>query len=163
MTSGEALTTPDYVKLKTSPSPLTRDMLASVSGFTRYLANPLEPAAQPADIDAFIDAPVLYAVLFDVPPPRLQAFDDWYDGEHVAMLLEDPRWLGVRRFNIFDGAPASFNRLALHYLSSRDVLDSDARKRARATPQRARLAEEPWFKGRYAIFDRLGSRFGGQA
>jgi hypothetical protein len=159
MTSGDALTTPDYVKLKTEPSPRTRDMLASVSGFTRYLANPL----QPAEIDGFIDAPVLYAVLFDVPPPRLQAFDAWYDGEHAPMLLEDPRWLGVRRFTIFDGAPAPFNRLALHYLSNRDVLDSDARKRARATPQRARLAQEPWFKGRYAIFDRLGSRFRGEA
>ena len=106
---------------------------------------------------------MLYAVLFDVPSPRLQAFDGWYDGEHVPMLLEDQRWLGVRRFDIFDGAPASFNRLALHYLSTRDVLDSDARKRARETPRRARLAEEPWFKGRYAVFDRLGSRFGGQA
>jgi hypothetical protein len=101
-------------------------------------------------------------VLFDVPTPRLPAFDTWYDGEHAPMLLEDPRWLGVRRFTIFDGAPAPFNRLALHYLATRDVLDSDARKRARATPQRARLAQEPWFKGRYAIFDRLGSRFGGQ-
>jgi hypothetical protein len=163
MTSGDALTTPDYVKLKTEPSPRTRDMLASVSGFTRYLANPLQPEAQPADIAAFIDAPVLYAVLFDVPPPRLEAFDGWYDGEHVPMLLEDPRWRGVRRFDIFDGAPAPFNRLALHYLSSRDVLDSDARKRARETPQRARLAQEPWFKGRYAIFDRLGPRFGAGA
>jgi hypothetical protein len=163
MTSGDALTTPDYVRLKTEPSPRTRDMLASVSGFTRYLANPLQPEAQPTDIAAFIDAPVLYAVLFDVPPPRLRAFDSWYDGEHVPMLREDPRWLGVRRFDIFDGAPAPFNRLALHYLSGRDVLDSDARKRARETPQRARLAQEPWFKGRYAIFDRLGPRFGAGA
>lgn len=162
ITSGDALTTPDYLKLKASPSERTRDMLASVSGFTRYLANPLQPAAQPAGVDGFIDAPVLYAVLFDVPTPRLPAFDTWYDGEHAPMLLEDPRWLGVRRFTIFDGAPAPFNRLALHYLATRDVLDSDARKRARATPQRARLAQEPWFKGRYAIFDRLGSRFGGQ-
>lgn len=163
MTSGDALTAPDYIKLKTEPSLRTRDMLASVSGFTRYLAHPLQPAAEPAETCAFIDAPVLYAVLFDVPPPRLQAFDGWYDGEHVPMLLEDPRWLGVRRFDIFDAAPAPFNRLALHYLSTREVLDSDARKRARETPQRARLAEEPWFKGRYVIFDRLGSRFGGQA
>jgi hypothetical protein len=163
MTSGDALTTPDYAKLKTSPSQRTRDMLASVTGFTRYLAHPLDPAPRPAETCAFIDALVLYAVLFDVPSPRLQAFDSWYEDEHVPMLLEDPRWLGVRRFDIFDGAPASFNRLALHYLSTRDVLHSDTRKRARETPRRARLAEEAWFKGRYGIFDRLGSRFGGQA
>jgi hypothetical protein len=79
------------------------------------------------------------------------------------MLREDPRWLGVRRFDIFDGAPAPFNRLALHYLSTRDVLDSDARKRARETPQRARLAAESWFKGRYVVFDKCGSRFRSQA
>jgi hypothetical protein len=69
----------------------------------------------------------------------------------------------VRRFDVFDGAPAPFNRLALHYLSTRDVLDSDARKRARETPQRARLAAESWFKGRYVVFDKCGSRFRGQA
>jgi hypothetical protein len=162
MTSDQTLNTPDYVKLKTSPSERTRDMLASVSGFTRYLAHPIEPAQPPA-IDSFIDAPVLYAVLFNVPTGRLAAFDDWYDGEHVGMLREDPRWLGVRRFDVFDGAPAPFNRLALHYLSTRDVLDSDARKRARETPQRARLAAESWFKGRYVVFDKCGSRFRGQA
>jgi hypothetical protein len=161
MTSDQTLNTPDYVKLKTSPSERTSDMLASVSGFTRYLANPIPPAQPPA-IEGYIDAPVLYAVLFDVPQERLAAFDAWYDGEHVGMLREDPRWLGVRRFDIFDGAPAPFNRLALHYLATRDVLDSDARKRARETPQRARLAAEPWFKGRYVVFDRLGSRFRGQ-
>ncbi len=159
MVSDDALATPDYQKLKGSPSERTRDMLASVSGFTRYLGHPLKTA----DVDGFIDAPILYAVLFNVPAERLGAFETWYEGEHVPMLMEDKRWLGVRRFDIFDGAPVPFNRLALHYLATRDVLDSEARQRARATPQRARLADEPWFKGRYAIFDRLGSRFRGAA
>ena len=135
-------------------------MLAFGVGFTRYLANPLQPAAQPAT-SMVSSTRRCSRVLFDVPL-RGCRLRHWYDGEHVPMLLEDPRWLGVRRFTIFDGAPAPFNRLALHYLATRDVLDSDARKRARATPQRARLAQEPWFKGRYAIFDRLGSRFAGQ-
>jgi hypothetical protein len=163
MASDDALATPDYQKLKGSPSERTRDMLASVTGFTRYLGHPLAPALKTADVDSFIDAPILYAVLFNVPAERLPAFETWYEGEHVPMLMEDKRWLGVRRFDIFDGAPVPFNRLALHYLATRDVLDSEARQRARATRQRARLAEEPWFKGRYAIFDRLGSRFRGVA
>ena len=71
MAADDALTTPDYQKLKASPSERTRDMLASVSGFTRYLGHPLESA----DPDGFIDAPILYAVLFNVPAEHLPAFE----------------------------------------------------------------------------------------
>jgi hypothetical protein len=156
----QVLSSDDYAVVKNKPSDLTRSMLGSVSGFTRYIGSTI--ASAPGDGSAFIDAPVLYAVFFDVPTDRQNDFDAWYSEDHVPILLEDKRWLGVRRFAVGDGAPGRFTRMALHYLADRAVLDSDARQRARQTPWRARLASEPWFKGHYVMFDRLGERFIGQ-
>ena len=156
----QVLGSADYAVVKNKPSDRTRTMLATVTGFTRYIGSTI---ARTSDDDrAFADAPVLYAVFFDVPADRQGDFDAWYGEDHVPLLLEDNRWLGVRRFAIGDGEPGRFTRLALHYLADRAVLESDARQRARQTPWRARLAAEPWFKGHYVIFDRLGERFIGR-
>lgn len=160
MVDADVLESDAYKAIKTNPSALTKEMLGAVSGFTRYLGTEI---SQHSNQENFIDAPVVYPVFFDVPKDRQADFDAWNEEDHLPILMEDPRWLGVRRFEIFNGEPNSFNRLALHYLSDRAVLESDARKRARATPWRAKLASEPWFKGHYLIFDRLGNRFRGAA
>ncbi len=162
MTSQDALQTPEYKKIKGEPSADTKEMLGAVSGFTRYLCREISSRQNDKADESFIDAPVLYPVFFNVPDSRQSEFDSWYDDEHVSILMQDERWLGVRRFEIYDGEPNSFNRLALHYLSDRAVLESEARKLARATPWRDRLAQEAWFKGHYLVFDRLGERFQGQ-
>jgi len=157
MNSPAALATPEYKKIKNEPSALSREMLASVSGFTRYIGT--EVAVAPATgWQDILEASTVYAVFFDAPAERCTDFDKWYDQDHVPILLTDKRWLGVRRFKVVDGAPHGYNRLALHYLASRDVLDSEARQRARQTPWRALLAAEPWFKGHYVIFDHIGHR-----
>jgi hypothetical protein len=161
MTSPEALSTPDYLRIKNEPSDTTKKMLGAVSGFTRYLGREIGRHTRDDRAAAFIDAPVLYPVFFDVPKDRQAEFDDWYRAEHIPILMEDERWLGVRRFDIFDGAPHRFNRLALHYLADRSALDSEVRKKARVTEWRDRLAQESWFKGHYLTFDRLGNRFQG--
>ncbi|MBS7542830.1 DUF4286 family protein [Ancylobacter oerskovii] len=152
-----ALNTPEYARIKGEPSDTTRHMLGAVSGFTRYIGTLLgEPLVQPgAD---FLAAPVLYAVFFTVPEDSLAEFDAWYCDDHVPLLLSDPRWIGTRRFAIRDGIPEGYNRLALHHLADRKVLDSEAREKARATPWRARLAQQPWFRGNYLVFDSLGPR-----
>lgn len=151
-----ALATPAYGRIKNQPSETTRAMLGSVSGFTRYIGRAIGLHGLPgADL---LSASVLYAVFFEVPPMRVTEFDSWYAEDHVPLLLGDPRWIGTRRFEIVDGAPHKYNRLALHYLTDRLVLDSEARVKARETPWRARLAQEPWFKGKYLIFDKIGPR-----
>jgi hypothetical protein len=156
----QVLGSAEYAVVKNKPSDRTRTMLGAVTGFTRYIGSSV--ASVPRDAEAFADAPVLYAVFFNVPADRLGDFDAWYGEDHVPLLLEDERWLGVRRFAITDGEPGRYTRLALHYLADRSVLESDARQRARQTPWRVRLAAEPWFKGHYIIFDRLGERFIGR-
>jgi hypothetical protein len=147
-----------YRQVKDYPSETTAWMLKSVANFTRYIGRPIGTQAQAGHED-FVQAPVLYPVFFTVPEPRLEEFDAWYDQDHVPTLLECPDWLGCRRFDIVSGAPQSFNRLALHYLSDIRALDSDARAKARASEWRARLAEESWFKGEYMTFERHGGRF----
>ncbi len=161
MDGPDALTTPEYSRIKNQPSDVTRSMLGAVSGFTRYIGRIIGAHSLPAA--DLLPASVLYAVFFQVPTERVADFDAWYAEDHVPLLLGDSRWMGTRRFEITDGAPSSYNRLALHYLSDRDVLESDARAKARATPWRARLAQEPWFQGKYLVFDKIGRRHVAQA
>jgi len=156
MDSPEALATPDYGRIKNQPSDTTRAMLGAVSGFTRYIGRTIGEHGLSGT--EWLASPVLYAVFFQVPSASVTEFDSWYAEDHVPLLLGDPRWIGTRRFEIVDGAPHPYNRLALHYLADRDVLDSEARAKARATPWRARLAQQPWFKGRYLVFDKIGER-----
>ena len=163
MTAADALSTPEYDRIKKVPSATTRKMLGAVSGFSRYLGRQLTTRARSGMEMTFVNAPVLYPVFFNVPTDRLQDFDTWNEQDHLPLLMEEEKWLGIRRFEIFDGTPGTYNRLALHYISDRGALDSPARARARATPWRDRLAAEPWFKGTYMLFDRIGDRFKARA
>ncbi len=153
-----AFETHAYKKIKNESSDLTRTMLETVSGFTRYLARELDRASQPAISDPET-SPILYAVWFDVPEQHKSEFDDWYRHDHVPTLMECPNWAMVRRFEVVEGSPSPANRLALHYLRDLSALDSPARAKARESPWRANLASQPWFKGRYQVFNALGGRF----
>ena len=102
-----------------------------------------------APINQIEAAPVLYCVAFPVPDQHLSDFDQWYDGDHAPHVMQDPGWLGIRRFHVEASIPAGFTRLALHYLASANVLDGASRRKARQTEWRQRMAAEPWFKGRY--------------
>lgn len=162
MTDLSALRTPDYGAVKNQPSDLTREMLRSVSGFTRYLGTEISVRRRADAGGTALEAPLLYAVWFDVPADRAADFDAWYDQDHVPLLMECPEWRMVRRFAVTDGEPGRYSRLALHYLGDRSALSSQAREKARATPWRARLAAEPWFKGIYKVFKRHGPRQAGR-
>ena len=163
MESPAALRTEVYGRIKTRPSERTRRMLAGVTGFTRYIGNEIATVRRPDSAgppggDAAIDAPILYAVWFAVPPGRLADFDAWYDQDHVPILIQQKDWIAVRRFDIVDAEPEPFNRLALHYLADAAALNSPERRRARETPWRRHLAAEPWFNGRCNVFKRHGTR-----
>lgn len=159
MDAPDVLKSSAYGEVKGKPSALTKDMLANVSGFTRYIGQEMAVRRRAeGDAPAALDAPLLYAVWFQVPEDRCADFDAWYEQDHVPLLMESPDWLMVRRFRITDGEPLPYNRLALHYLADRAALSSPAREKARATPWRGRLAAEPWFKGTYSVFEALRPR-----
>jgi hypothetical protein len=157
METAGALKTPEYQVIKGQPSAVTKRMLSDVTGFTRYIGNESGRWEKPES--ATIDAAVLYAVFFEVPADRADDFDRWYTEDHIPLLMKCDDWLMVRRFDIVDGDPGKYTHLALHYLASTDALQSPEREAARATPWRAKLAVESWFKGHYVVFNRLGARF----
>jgi hypothetical protein len=157
MESAGALKTPEYDRIKSQPSAQTRNMLAAVSGFTRYIGNQISASSKP-DMARQMENALLYAVWFNVPQTRLADFDAWYEQEHAPILMEANEWIAVRRFDVVECDPVALNRLALHYLTGPSALESSARQRARETPWRARLAGESWFKGIYKTFARHGAR-----
>lgn len=157
-----ALTTPAYQAVKLQPSSQTAQILGGVTDFTRYLCEQISDqradALQGANGDGGLNSAFIYAVWFKVPQDELAEFDAWYTEDHVPLLLRCKDWLHVRRFNVVDGSPNKWNRLALHYLVTPDALDSSERAEARVTPWRSKLAARPWFKGEYQVFSRLGPR-----
>ncbi len=159
----DVLKSPAYGQVKNQPSPVTKRMLDGVAGFTRYLGEQIGEQRAAHAGAAPLDAAFLYAVFFNVPAERHQDFNDWYEQDHVPILLESRDWLMCRRFLIRDGAPGNWSHLALHYLNDAGALESPERARARATPWRARLAVEPWFSGHYLVFSRHMPRQAGRA
>jgi hypothetical protein len=162
LTDAAVLGTPQYQEIKQNPSEQTAWMLRSVTGFTRYTGRLIGWQARPGVDDAgMLASAFAYSVLFTVPEEREAEFNDWYDSEHVPLLLGNEQWLGCRRYRIVDGAPDTFTHLAIHHLADLSALEGPERAAARATEWRAKLAAEPWFKGTYATFSRRGDRFVG--
>lgn len=159
MVSLAVLKTPEYDKVKTEPSDQTKWMLANVRNFTRYLGT--EIGRHGFTSDNVIDAPMVFATMFDVPPGHLAAFDAWMTEDHIPMLSKGPEWLGARRFELTVAEPTPFSRLTIHYLATPDWLMSDTRKLARSTEWRAKMADEhEWFNHpQVGAFHRHGHRF----
>jgi hypothetical protein len=160
MEGPQALGTEQYRRIKSEPSARTARMLRDVSGFTRYTGRLLSWQVQEGLSDAdLVGSDVLYPVFFTVPQDKRADFEAWYTEDHVPTLLAEPGWLGCRRYEIVDGAPQDFTHMALHHLTTADALESPARAVARATPWRARLAAQDWFRGTYMVFTKHGKRF----
>jgi hypothetical protein len=157
MDSPAALQAEAYGRIKTRPNERTQRMLAGVTGFARCIGNEIANARRP-NRRSPADTPVLYAAWFVVPPRRLADFDAWHHRDHVPILMQQKDWIAVRRFDIVDGEPEPFARPALHDRTDAAALDPPQRRRAHETPWRQRLAVEPWFNGRYKLFERHATR-----
>jgi hypothetical protein len=153
MDSPEALTSPEYTKIKTQPNEQSKWMLANVTGFTRYTGTEISNQVNPSYTGEPFEAPILYPVMFEVPADREQEFNDWYTQDHVPTLLKNPDWYACRRYKIYNGDPENWTHLALHYLANTEVLQCPEREEARKSPWRDKLAAEPWFKGKYMMFE----------
>jgi hypothetical protein len=135
------LETPEYRRLKSDPGERTVRMLANVRGFTRYLCDEISDTG-----DSDEESGALSVIAFEVPEADEAEFEEWYEGEHVGLLMQVPGWLRVRRYRVrpgFDGP--GWTHLALHELRSADALDRPERAAARATVRRDALAGRPWF------------------
>jgi hypothetical protein len=138
-----ALDTPEYKELKANPGARTERMLGSVLGFTRYICESLSDTG-PADALSG----VLLATTFSVPVSVADEFEDWYEDEHVGLLMQVPGWIRVRRYrrrgDAIDGPP--WTHFALHEIRDEATLDRPERAVARDTPRRDALASRDWFR-----------------
>ncbi len=157
--SAGTLDSEEYKSRKFTPDNATREMLAAVSGFTRYIANEAFCKARGADAVGALDAAVLFCQFLAVPMDRRGAFEAWYDEEHIPMLLEDPDWLMTRRLDIVDWNPEPNTDLILHYLTDDRALEGRALAAARATERHRAFAAEPWFVPHFVTYHRRNARF----
>jgi len=155
----EALGHEEYKKRKLTPDNPTYEMLQSVSGFTRYIAVEAFHKER-GDVSLVpLDAPVILCVFFSVPMEQRGNFEDWYDTEHIPMLLECPDWLMARRFDIVAWDPEPYTHVILHYLNDENALESDALKRSRETPWHQSLGAQLWFMPLFVTYHRRNKRF----
>ena len=89
----------------------------------------------------------LFLVGIWVPEAAHAEFLDWYRNEHLPILLECPTWNGCRfvERSVSDG----HQFYALHQLEDRSALESEQRRRSRATPWFMRLKRHPWFDEKF--------------
>lgn len=145
------LSTPEYQRLKQEPGERTARMLASVSGFTRYLCDHVSTEGVESTPHRYLSV-----VAFAVPEAEHAVVDDWYETEHSEMLLRAQDWLRVRRYEVGSGDGPSWTHLALHELASLDALASEERAAAGRAPKRVALSDRPWFTsaGRW-VYERI--------
>jgi hypothetical protein len=157
--SPAALQTAEYKTRKFTPDEPTRAMLASVSGFSRYIGDEFGFAIKPGVSGEPLDAEIVIGVFLALPADRSAEFEEWYESEHTPILLECPDWSMARHFRVVDRNPQPFTHMILHYVRTPAVMESEALKRARATEWRNRLAREPWFKPHVGVYRAFTSRF----
>ena len=145
------------VALGTMPEPLHEKVASTV----RFAGAPISTKQRKDVPDDLADLPYLYAVSFAVPGEWEADFEKWYEHEHVDMLLLCPQWAGCRRFKVLGGRGFDgHTHVAVHYMTDLRALQSPERDAARDTPQRDRLAAQPWFRGSYKLHYRLPVRLG---
>jgi hypothetical protein len=155
--SEQALSSPEYAKVKNDPSEETKWMLKNVTNFTRYIGS--EIGAHGAS-ELTSDAPVIFTALFNVPEENAAEFDEWMSEDHIPALLQCEDWLAIRRFSLSLSEPNKYTRLSIHFLRSPAALSSQERKTARETPFRRRMARHDWFnEGMYRQFNKYQGRY----
>jgi hypothetical protein len=91
--------------------------------------------------------PYLFRVGIWTPVEFRDELVNWYDVDHFPILLECAEWHGGRLVEERTAHGCQF--YALHNLASPAALESDARRRSRATEWFQRLARNEWFDKRF--------------
>lgn len=159
MVSAEVLESKEYLSRKFMPDSETRAMLASVTGFTRYVGEEISFHRRHDIPGDPLDADVIIAVFYAVPPERWSEFLGWHETEHTPMLLECEDWWLTRHIAVIDSNPEPYTHMILHYVRDVTVLRSPELEMAENTEWRGRLAAEGWFQPHRVAYRKHGSRF----
>lgn len=135
LTSPGALEHEEYKKRKLTPDHPTYEMLKSVSGFTRYIAQEEFWQSKSNGFVDEIDAQIIFCEFYMVPIEKQQKFSAWVREEKVLHLTEESAWLMTRGLNIVEFDPEPYTHLLLHYFAdaaASKMIDKMAEKDASA-------------------------------
>lgn len=154
----DALKSPEYKAVKTKPSERTAEMLDNVTGFTRYICDEISDTSAPEEDNPVDTNHALFVVAFNVPEAEAEEFNDWYETEHIPLLMEVPGWRRVRRYKVRPGFEGpEWTHLALHEIDNQEVLANPKRDAARNTPWRDKLAARSWFSSGRWVYDPIAA------
>ncbi len=109
----DVLESGEYRVRKYAPDDRTRAMLASVSGFTRYIGKEI---ACFGDAEDGLDAETLLAVFYVAGGDDRAALIRWHEIEHCPLLPVGADWLMSRMLDVTAYDPRPFTVMVLHYL-----------------------------------------------
>ena len=133
----ETLESPEYRARKYTPDGRTAAMLASVSGFTRYVGREIDCALDRSAVAEALDSPFIVAAFFAVPEAARAEFEDRCRAEH-RKLLASPGWRMIRMLGVVAREPDPFTHMALHYVARAEMPDAPAIAAARSVAYRKR-------------------------
>jgi hypothetical protein len=128
------LQTDAYQRLWREPSTRERAMLASIPFTDRRVGELVLDGAEWTR-----DAPYQLVVCMTPRSGDEVDFIDWYQQEHIAMLLAVPGWRRVRLFRQVEGTGPAF--MAVHELESPGVFEQPEYEASISTPWRMRIRQ----------------------
>ena len=121
LTSPGALEHEEYKKRKLTPDHPTYEMLKSVSGFTRYIAQEEFWRSKTNGFVDEIDAKILFCEFYMVQIEKQKEFAAWVQEEKLSQLKENSAWLMTRGLNIVEFDPEPYTHVLLHYFADPPV------------------------------------------
>ncbi|AUI53815.1 hypothetical protein [Arthrobacter crystallopoietes] len=86
----------------------------------------------------------LFTVISTIPADDQEEFEEWFDTEHIPLLLSIPGWRISRRYQVMASSDGS-THLTLHLLDGPHVLHAPERAAAANTGWASSLANRSWF------------------
>ena len=152
LTSLAGLVTPPYTKLAETRSEREQRLfkeLAVLEGSAYELQDPAKLPPPSALYDAKKPARFTMFARVDVTPEGEEAFNKWYDEEHIPTLAKLPGWVRSRRFVLKQwgrvGIESQTNQepvpkyLAVHEWESLDAVKDPEQQKESATPLQAEV------------------------
>jgi len=155
----ERLESPEYSKIRSQPNAQSAWMLSNSLQYERYTGDEISTfCAENTSIEEALEAQFLRAIFFSVPDKSEGQFNKWYDEEYTPSVLRNSGWLMVRRFLIDEFDPSPWTHVTLQYIQNKAALSSEERRNTSQTASYKVLAEEPWFRPSFQVFEKHQDR-----
>ena len=155
----ERLESREYSKIRSQPNAQSAWMLSNTLQYERYTGHEISTVcAKNSSIEEALEAKFLRTIFFSFPDESEDKFNKWYDEEYTPSVLKTPGWLMVRRFLIDEFDPSPWTHMTLQYIENEAALLSEERRKTSQSESYKVLAEEPWFRPSFQVFEKHQDR-----